>query len=214
MIRAFLAREGWGGAQVAPLAGDASNRRYLRLRGGPAGGGAVLMDAPPARGEDVRPFVSMAAFLGEHGFSAPQILAQDAEAGLLLIEDLGDDLFARHLQARPQDEMVLYSAAVDVLGGLHQIAPPALAAYDTAAMAPLSGLAAEWYAQDVTRAPEIAEAMATALRGLPDFRPVVALRDYHSENLLWLPGVAGWPAWGCWIFRTRCWGIRPMTWCR
>src|SRR5689334_14624716 len=48
----FLASCGWGGAEILPLAGDASFRRYFRVVDG--GRSAVLMDAPPPH-EDPRP---------------------------------------------------------------------------------------------------------------------------------------------------------------
>jgi len=41
----FLAASGWGGAEILPLAGDASFRRYFRVVHGERS--AVLMDAPP-----------------------------------------------------------------------------------------------------------------------------------------------------------------------
>src|SRR5690348_18453121 len=110
-IAAFLAAHGWGGAERAALAGDASFRRYHRLRRG--GETALLMDAPPPQ-EDVRPFVAVDRILRELGFSAPQILAGDDAAGLLLIEDFGDDTFTR-LLAKGEDEARLYELAVDVL---------------------------------------------------------------------------------------------------
>ena len=113
LARTFLDAAGWGDAVIAPLAGDASNRRYLRI-GGDAGE-AVLMDAPPERGEDTRPFIAVTEWLLEQGYSAPQILASDTDAGFLLIEDLGDDLFARYLERHPQAERKLYEAAVDLL---------------------------------------------------------------------------------------------------
>ena len=47
LIRAFIDKSDWAGARIAPLAGDASNRRYLRLRDPASGETAVLMDAPP-----------------------------------------------------------------------------------------------------------------------------------------------------------------------
>jgi aminoglycoside/choline kinase family phosphotransferase len=89
-IASFLARHGYAGARAAPLAQDASFRRYLRLAGGR--GPAVLMDAPPP--EDVRPFVRVAAHLAGIGLSAPKIIAADETAGLVLEEDLGDDLYS------------------------------------------------------------------------------------------------------------------------
>ncbi|KAJ57224.1 hypothetical protein ACMU_01650 [Actibacterium mucosum KCTC 23349] len=191
LIKTFLSAEGWADAQIGPLAGDASNRRYLRLWNGPGGRGAVLMDAPPERGEDIRPFIEIARFLTDAGFSAPAIFAADETHGFLLLEDLGDNLFARHLRTQRSDEISLYSTAVDVLSALHQETPPALAAYDTPVMAPLAGLAAEWYANDITlRAPLQAE-MADSLNALPAFKPVIILRDFHSENLLWMPSRSG-----------------------
>ena len=85
-LAAFLRAAGWPRQAARPLAGDASNRRYLRLAD--AGrGGAVLMDAPPERGEDVRRFVAVTHWLRQHGFSAPAIAAADTARGFLLLED-------------------------------------------------------------------------------------------------------------------------------
>src|SRR5690606_38403970 len=71
---AFLAAHGWGDAQILPLAGDASFRRYFRVVD--QGRQAVLMDAPPPH-EDPRPFIAVAEFLCEQGLNAPTILARD-----------------------------------------------------------------------------------------------------------------------------------------
>jgi len=157
----------------------------------------VLMDAAPERGEDVRPFLRIARHLAGLGLSSPAILAQDAGAGLLLLEDLGDDLFARVLEADATPEAELYSAAVDVLTILHRHAPPADApAYDAAAMGDRAALALDWYLPGLTglSVPDVAhrQAFARCVAGLCDaFAPqsdTLALRDYHAENLLWLPG--------------------------
>src|SRR5690606_38890146 len=94
-ISDFLDRIGWGAARRSRLAGDASTRRYERLIDGPRR--AVLMDAPPP--EDVRPFARIAALLRELDLSAPEVLAADPEAGLLLLEDFGDELFSGLLDA-------------------------------------------------------------------------------------------------------------------
>ena len=70
-IGAFLETAGWGTAQRGLLAGDASFRRYDRLKRG--GETAVLMDAPPPM-ENVGPFLNVARLLGGLGFSTPRIL--------------------------------------------------------------------------------------------------------------------------------------------
>ncbi len=196
MIPAFLARAGWGDATVAPLAGDASNRRYLRLSD-PEKGPAVLMDAPPEKGEDVRPFIAIAEYLAGLGLSAPRILARDDEAGFLLLEDLGDALFARAIPRDPGLEPLLYEAATDLLARLHTAPPPAtLARYDPPLMADMAALAFDWYLAQGAR-PDGAARDAFHAAFLPLLEThaaaddVLIQRDYHAENLLWLPERSG-----------------------
>ncbi|WP_114967003.1 aminoglycoside phosphotransferase family protein [Alkalilacustris brevis] len=194
LIDRFLARAGWADARRAALAGDASNRRYLRLTG-PGGARAVLMDAAPERGEDVGPFARFARHLRAQGLSAPAILAEDHEAGLLLLEDLGDALFARVAAAQPELEETLYSAAVDMLAWLHrQPPPPDLPAYDPATMAERAALALDWYLPGLgghqaspQERTDFAARVAALCARLAPLAPVPALRDFHAENLLWLP---------------------------
>ncbi|WP_111733081.1 aminoglycoside phosphotransferase family protein [Roseovarius amoyensis] len=197
-ISAFLARAGWSDATIAPLAGDASNRRYLRLTDGPGGQGAVLMDAPPERGEDVRPFIRIAQHLAGLGLSAPAIIAQDTDAGLLLLEDLGDAIFARVLETSPELENGLYSSATDLLAALHDHPlPQPIAAYDPPMMTTLAALAFDWYrlgtAGDAGAVLKeqfcaVLEPLLTRHAAAAD---VLILRDYHAENLLWLPERTG-----------------------
>ncbi|GGE06642.1 hypothetical protein SAMN05421774_102708 [Gemmobacter megaterium] len=190
----FVAKAGWGLAARSFLAGDASPRSYDRLARGTET--AVLMDAPPERGEDIRPFVAMAHHLHALGLSAPRILAQDAAHGFLLLEDLGDDLFARVLDREPALERRLYTAAVDILATIHAAPPPdGLSAHTPEFMAAAAGLALTWYASAVTGRPHqadaLTEAMAQAMAAHCTARPVLVLRDYHAENLLWLPRRSG-----------------------
>lgn len=193
LAKEFLNRAGWGMAARNKLAGDASNRRYDRLRADATGATAVLMDAPPDKGEDVRPFVRIARHLSALGLSAPDILAADETNGFLLLEDLGDDLFARVIPEQPDMEQDLYVAATDLLLSLHRAELPDVPAYDALTMTGLSGLVYSKYAAGMTgRATEAEEArFALLFRPMLDAteaaRPVLVLRDYHAENLLWLP---------------------------
>lgn len=190
-IDAFLSLVGWGEANRANLAGDASNRRYERLTARD-GQRAVLMDAPADKGEDVRPFVLLANHLRNIGLSAPEILAQDAERGFLLLEDLGDSLFARLMAADPSSQHPLYTAALEVLLSLRGTCTPDLPAYDAVQMTDLAFLAFEKYlpaaggletdAADRFRS-KFSELLATHVRG----PSVLVHRDFHAENLIWLP---------------------------
>ncbi|MEM6729782.1 MAG: phosphotransferase [Pseudomonadota bacterium] len=189
-LRDFVETTDWVGATLSPLAGDASNRRYLRLRS-QAGHAAVLMDAPPEKGEDVAPFLKIAAWLSTQGLGAPRVYAADADHGFLLLEDLGDDLFARVLSKDAALEPQLYEAAIDVLLAVAQVPLPNVPAYGSATMAKLAGLAGHWYAGSDGLAEALEGAVFQALSALEDAPPTLALRDYHAENLLWLPGRQG-----------------------
>ena len=156
----FLADAGWAQARRDLLAGDASNRRYDRLTLDD-GRTAVLMDAPADKGEDVRPFVRIADWLRAQGASAPEIYAQDAGNGFLLIEDLGDDLFARLMVQSPAMTRQLYTAATDCLLDLHKAPPPDLPLCDADWLTEAAQMVFDWYAPDsgtaaaLTRKPSI-----------------------------------------------------------
>lgn len=182
----FVAGAGWGAARVLPLAGDASARRYFRVID--TGRTAVLMDDPSG---DCTRFVAMTAWLRQHGFGAPDLLAQDQDAGLLLVEDLGDDLVARVLAGRPGLAPAIYARITDFLVDLHrQPVPGFVAALDGPALADQVGLFADWYPQAAGVSADAAAAIGPAIAALhrelaADTAPVLSLRDFHSENLIW-----------------------------
>ncbi|WP_298163586.1 N-acetylmuramate/N-acetylglucosamine kinase AmgK [Brevundimonas sp.] len=229
---AFLTEVGLADARRAPLPGDASTRRYERLTT-PAGSSLMLMDqaaaaeSPPAdpswsperrKAEGwnavarlsagrIEAFAAVASHLRSVGLSAPDIVALDAGAGLAVLEDFGDDLFARVIEAG-QDETPLYLAAIDALAELHAAPTPPiltgaagpwpLQVYDRTALQGGADLFVEWMPKlrrelrfdDVAItdwhaawAPIVMEGEAGA--------SVVAHRDYHAENLIWLPGREG-----------------------
>ncbi|MFN4154273.1 MAG: aminoglycoside phosphotransferase family protein [Paracoccaceae bacterium] len=190
----FLAGHGWGDATRRFLAGDASDRSYDRLTLGPQT--AVLMDAPPGTGDDPAAFVAIALHLRRIGLSAPALLAQDLAQGFLLIEDLGDALFARVMEAEPAREAPLYRAAADVLAHLHaHPAPAGLPDLSAEGWAKAAAFALDWYAYGATghRAGTagFVAALTDALQRHADGPRVMILRDYHAENLLDLPGRDG-----------------------
>jgi len=192
LAQRFLDKNGWANTDRTHLAGDASNRSYQRLRNN-AGETVVLMDAPPAQGEDVQPFIAITNHLRDLNFSAPRILAQDTSHGFLLIEDLGDALFAKLISGDPEIELPLYAAAVDVLLELHQHPPPdGLLEYSPVVMAEYIAPVFDWYHTPTTaKATEIILELKAVLTAIYTASPVMSLRDYHAENLLWLPQRAG-----------------------
>lgn len=190
----FLGIHGWGGAAVSPLAGDASFRRYFRVRHGTRR--AVLMDAPPPR-EDPRPFIAMAEWLVGAGLSAPAILATDLVHGLLLIEDFGDARLRETLDDAPQREGELYAAATDLLVHLHRQALPArLCPHAIDQWLGEVSLFTDWYCPALGLTVDDAGWRAAWHELLApvtaDALPrVTVLRDYHAENIMLLPGRPG-----------------------
>jgi aminoglycoside/choline kinase family phosphotransferase len=156
----------------------------------------------------VEAFIACAEYLRRRGLSAPNIIAADAAQGLAVLEDLGDGLYARLIETG-EAEAPLYAGAIDALIELHAEAPPAvlseadaswpLLAYDDLALKTGSDLFLEWWPKfaGLPHLPADAVAEWDALWGPVRARGeagalgpngVFAHRDYHAENLLWLPG--------------------------
>ena len=184
----FLHRHGWGGAEIRPLAGDASFRRYFRVVHG--GRTAVLMDAPPEH-EDIGPFLAVAGHLLERGFAPPRPLGVDREQGLLLLEDFGDRRVAPLLAQDPGPEREIYAKAVDILARIaEEPAPADLAPYDDAAMAREVLLFTDWYGPALGLELDPQSFLAAwreswaGVVAAAERRPVLVLRDYHADNLM------------------------------
>lgn len=228
----FLASAGLAGAARAPLPGDASTRRYERLTTA-SGATLMLMDQAPAaesppcdpawspderraRGWNavarlsagrIEAFAAVAAHLKGLGLSAPGIVAVDAPNGLAVIEDFGDALFARVIEAGA-DPAPLYRAAVEALAVLHAAPTPEvlsgpagdwpLLTYDQTALQGGADLFVEWL-------PKLVPGLSFGAAAVAEWRAVwapvaaageagatvVAHRDYHAENLIRLDGRTG-----------------------
>ena len=183
----FLKLHGWEGAQVLPVAGDASFRRYFRVESATRGK-AILMDAPPPH-EDPRPFLHIAQYLNGHQFRAPEIFATDLTRGLLLIEDFGDRRMREHLDDHPEDEAAVYRAAIDAIVRLAQTPAVQAQAYDMATYMREVQLLSEWYMPAMGLsfdAREFDQVWTDALAPLAEYQKVTVLRDYHAENIMLL----------------------------
>ncbi len=215
----FLDKTPYADAGAEYLQGDASTRSYARLV--LPGRSAVLMnsprqpDGPPIRdgkpysqlvhlAEDVTPFVAVADALRECSLSAPAIYAFDLDRGFLIIEDLGDRVFAAEV-AKRHDMAELWGAAVDVLLSLAETpprerlpieghAPYCLPDFDADAMLTEASLLIDWFwpALHGKPMPEALREEFVALWGpllgeAAESHRGWVLRDYHSPNLMWLP---------------------------
>jgi len=185
----FLAEAGWSGAAIEPLPGDASFRRYFRIRNGDQQ--AMLMDAPPPD-EDPRPFLQVGKWLTSHGLRAPAIYAERPEAGLVLIEDFGTDRMRDWLDLNPEHEQRVYTQAIDALVELHKRPPGPFDPYSLDVYLRETSLLTEWFCDAAGIEVDVAgheEAWRKVLSPmlLRQQPGVTVLRDYHAENIMLLP---------------------------
>ncbi len=190
-LHQFVANAGWAAAAIEPIPGDASFRRYFRLRhAGNSPETAMLMYAPPPE-EDPLPFLKVAGWLSEHGMRAPAIYAEDAASGWVLTEDFGDDRMRDWLDVHPDGEHAAYAAAIDALAELHTRPAGPFPAYDMDVYQREAALLTQWYtpAQGLSvDAAGYLRAWDTALAPMIArlTNPVTVLRDYHAENIMML----------------------------
>lgn len=200
VIQKFLVKTDWQHARYQPMAADASFRSYVRLtKPSEQDKSAILMNAPPQTNAPVTSFIVVAEILQSFGFSSPTIMARDVANGLLLIEDLGDDLFADLCVGTPEMEIPLYEAAVDLLVDLSKRpAPAGLAPYSFKVYEQEAQLLLDWYLAATSPNPisaglrgEYAALVGTACNAIVPTSDVLVYRDFHAENLLWLPDRTG-----------------------
>jgi aminoglycoside/choline kinase family phosphotransferase len=148
-------------------------------------------------------FVGADLYLRSLGLSAPEVIAFDVDNGFAVMEDLGDDLFARRIEAG-EPSKPFYDAAIDVLVRLHGESAPRelsvpghtpwpLLTYDVLALKTATDILPAWL-------PKLAPGLAFSDAALADWdalwapihrrgqagATVFAHRDYHAENLIWL----------------------------
>jgi aminoglycoside/choline kinase family phosphotransferase len=130
-VRGAVARatgEDAAGAPVRRLAGHASLRSYWRV-GAPPRSHVVMVLPPDARPEEVTKggapaestFVDVQRYLSGLGVRVPRILAFEEAEGLMVLEDLGDDMLETRLLAGDAREP-LYVRAIDQLARLRAAA--------------------------------------------------------------------------------------------
>lgn len=157
----------------------------------------------------IEAFAAVAEHLRHAGLSAPDIVAVDAPHGLAVIEDFGDDLFAQVI-ADGEPQAPLYLAAVDAIARLHltgllpTVMPGLggdwpLLTYDAVALQGGADLFVQWTPK---LHPELDFGPAALDEWQAAWAPIAAMgeqkatvmahRDYHAENLIWLPERDDW----------------------
>jgi len=173
-------------AELARASMDAGFRSYWRTSGTPS---RIVMDSPPDK-EDVRPWLHLREVLDAGGVRVPRVLAQDPEAGFLLLEDLGRDTYLHVIDEANAD--ALFDDAVTQLLKIQAITPPeGLPPYDEALLARELRLFDAWFLGThlgLTLDDAEAGVLVDAYRRLVDAalaQPrVLVHRDFMPRNLM------------------------------
>jgi aminoglycoside/choline kinase family phosphotransferase len=180
---------GHGRLELSGVSGDASFRRYFRLRQGQSRW--ILMDAPPEQ-EDTGPFIDIATRLRAAGICAPGIVAANRPAGFLLLEDFGDELIRDVLTKDNADR--LFPAFFMLLADMSKTDLQGLPDYHRGKLLEELELFTIWYLQR-HKGLQLScgqwdhwEVLGTALLNSAAEQPQLFVhRDFHSCNLLRLP---------------------------
>lgn len=178
------------GYKLEPVSGDASFRRYYRLRD--RHGSYVVMDAPPDQ-LSTKPFIDVSRRLDEAGLNVPRVLAGNLKHGFLLISDLGDRTYLSALNDETRED--LYEDALESLLVMQrQVTAQDLPNYDRALLSLELGLFRDWFLAGhlgLELSAEEARVLDRAYSLLVDTaleQPRVFVhRDYHSRNLMVTP---------------------------
>ncbi len=176
------------------LAGDASYRRYSRVRMG-EGSTAILVRYPPDRLEEFTRDLEVRRWLWEKGLRVPDLLWVDPERGEAVLEDFGSHDAARVLASLDPEQRA--GRTLDLVRPLEVLArldPAELPPWNV----PLSGPRlweelipfGTWFAGELIGrrlSPASRDWLGTLVRWVDRHPKRVCHRDYHLNNLFFLP---------------------------
>lgn len=214
-IRSFLDAQWQKDVRRTRLQGDASTRSYETVVSG--GETRILMNAPRQPdgpviregkpysqiahlAEDVSAFAGVAAILEKADLAVPRLYASNLDAGLILLEDLGNGLIVDEAR-KPIPQRYLASAAV--LATFHQ--KPVVTdqklengkvhhvpSYDRGAMLIETELLIDWYLPRFRGKPaaqserdEFLAIWNALIDRLESCEKRLCMRDFHSPNIIW-----------------------------
>jgi len=188
-IAEFLEANGISHLSIEAIKQDASNRRYFRINNNK---NTLLMDSPSIDNNNYE-FIKISEHLNAIGLSAPKVIKRDHINGLFLIEDLGNLTFNEAIKNNIPEEL-LYKNAVHCLSKIHKSENPKnTPIYNNKYLLAELSLFIEWFFKEIDIELDNAAIIKwekvwnKALIEINKGNNKLVLRDFHADNLFWLP---------------------------
>ena len=188
-IAEFLEANSISRLSIEPIKQDASNRRYFRINDKKS---TLLMDSPSIDNNNYE-FIKISEYLNTIGLSAPKIIKKNHINGLFLIEDFGNLTFNEAIRNNISEEL-LYKNAIQCLSKIHKSDNPKnIPIYNNKYLLAELSLFTEWFFKEIdielnnSAVIKWEKAWNKALIEIKKGNNKLVLRDFHADNLFWLP---------------------------
>jgi len=187
-IKKFLKINNLEKYKLIKIKQDASSRKYYRIKNK----NIILMESIQNENKN-KEFVKLSNYLNSINFSAPKVLVKNHNKGLYLIEDFGNYTFKNAIKEKIKEE-TLYLNAIEVLAKLQNYKSfPNIPRYNYNNYFKELNIFIEWYFKEINinLSKEALNKWGIlwkkALKQIIDDSKILVLRDFHAENLFWLP---------------------------
>ena len=185
----FLNSNGINNLLLEPIEQDASSRRYFRIKNGK---NILLMDSHSEHNNN-NEFIKISEHLNQIGASAPKIIKTDHKNGLFLIEDFGNLTFNKAIENNVSEKL-LYINAVHCLSNIHKNSvPKTIPVYSNKYLLAELNIFTEWFFKEINieldnlALLEWEKAWKKNLKDIIRNNNKLVLRDFHADNIFWLP---------------------------
>jgi aminoglycoside/choline kinase family phosphotransferase len=180
---------------IEPIVGDAGLRSYYRIVNNNVS--YIVMDCP-SNYCSVKPFIDIANYLRDKGFSAPEIIGRDVDQGFLVIEDFGivsiKDYLLGNNESDSSRRKKVYQLIIDLLVSLQaQEIPKNLQEFDITLLCSELEVFVDWYIPyaykrelTIQEFEEFVKIWQNILLMQTPMLNSIVLRDYHVENMMYL----------------------------
>ncbi len=177
---------------IKKLQQDASSRNYYRIKDK-----NVLLMESVSKDNKNKEFVYLSEYLISIGLSAPKIFFKNQSKTLYIIEDLGDLTFTKALRKKVSEETLYMNATKLICHMQNNDVLPNVPKYNYRYLLMELNIFIEWFFKEkniiltVKAKNEWIKLWKLALKDIVNNNNTLVARDFHADNLFWLPNRPG-----------------------